>query len=482
MKHEVLRRPGLCALRVGVLLAMSSLAVAQTHVAQKLDFPSCVERALAQNPDMEMSRAQIEQAAAAVRQAEAGFLPRLNLSMTGTYSNDALNVFGMKLNQRDATFGDFGFGQFDASNPNILNVAPNDLNYPGGTGNVNTRIELLVPVYNGGLVDSYVQQARAMVAASQEGDAAARQTLIKQVAMAYEGIHAARAFVKVAEQARLASEEYVRIAEKMLAQGVSLKSDYLLAQVRLDDVRVQLAQARNQEAVAQDQLRLLLGMPLEMPIEMGQPVEIPGVEGAPEALQREALDNNPQLKAARHQLSSMNAGVEAARAAGRPQVNLMARQDWNDAGLEFGANSYTVAGVLSWSAFDGGATHAAVDKAQAARIEMDAKLRQAEDGVRLQVRDAARKAQEIENRITARQRALAQAEEAVRLMRKRYENGLATMLELLTAQAQQDKANADLISARYEQVVQRVEWMRILGRLTPDKLGGKPANSAGAAS
>ena len=234
--------------------------------------------------------------------------------------------------------------------------------------------------------------------------------------------------------------------------------------------------------MAQDQLRLLLGIPLETSIEIGQPVDIPGVEGLPEALQREALDNNPQLNAVRHQLSGMSAGVEAARAAGRPQVNLMARQDWNDSGLEFGANSYTVAGVLSWSAFDGGATHAAVDKAQAARIEMDAKLRQAEDGVRLQVRDAARKAQEIENRITARQRALAQAEEAVRLMKKRYENGLATMLELLTTQAQQDKANADLISARYEQVVQRVEWMRILGRLTPDKLGGKPANSAGAAS
>ena len=53
-------------------------------------------------------------------------------------------------------------------------------------------------------------------------------------------------------------------------------------------------------------------------------------------------------------------------------------------------------------------------------------------------------------------------------MKKRYENGLATMLELLTAQAQQDKAHADLISARYEQVVQRAEWMRLLGRLTPE--------------
>ena len=470
MKHDVLQQPTPLALWVWPLLALLAASHAQAEVVQTLDFPACVTRALSQNPDMEMTQAQIEQASAAVREAEASWMPRLNLSMTGTYSNDALNVFGMKLNQRQATFGDFGFGQFDGANPDILNVAPNDLNNPSATGNVNSRIELLVPVYNGGLVASYVNKARAQVRAAQEGDAAARQTLVKQVVMAYEGIHAARAFVKVGEQARLASQEYVRIAEKMLAQGVSLKSDYLMAQVRLDDVQVQLAQARNQEAVALDQLHILLGMSLDSPLQVGHSVIIPPVDGSPEALQSEALANNPQLNAARYQLTGVSAGVDAARAAGLPQVNLMARQDWNAPTLELAAPSYTVAGVLSWNAFDGGATAAAVDRAQAARIEMQARLRQAEDGLRLQLRDAARKAQEIDDRLVARERALKQAEEAVRLMKKRYENGLATMLELLTTQAQQDKANADLISARYEQVVQRAEWMRLLGRLTPEKL------------
>ncbi|MGD9888007.1 MAG: TolC family protein [Halothiobacillaceae bacterium] len=471
MKHDVLSRFKPRVLLVSSLLAVLAAGAAQADAVQRLDFPACVARALAQNPDMEITQAQIEQASSAVREAEAGWMPRLNLSMTGTYSNDALNVFGMKLNQRQATFGDFGFGQFDATNPNILTLTPNDLNNPGGTGNVNSRIEFLVPVYNGGLVASYVEKARAQVRAAQEGDAAARQALVKQVLMAYEGIHAARAFVKVGEQARLASQEYVRISEKMLAQGVSLKSDYLMAQVRLDDVQVQLAQARNQEAVALDQLHMLLGMSLDSPVQIGDSIVIPPVDGSPEALQSEALANNPQLNAVRHQLTGVSAGVDAARAAGLPQVNLMARQDWNDPSLEFSSSSYTVAGVLSWNAFDGGATAAAVDRAQAARIEMQAKLRQAEDGLRLQVRDAARKAKEIDDRLVARARALTQAEEAVRLMKKRYENGLATMLELLTAQAQQDKANADLISARYEQVVQRAEWMRLLGRLTPEKLG-----------
>ncbi len=466
------------------MLAMLAAGAAKADAVQRLDFPACVTRALAQNPEMEMTKAQIEQANAAVRQAEAGWLPRLNLSITGTYSNDALNVFGMKLSQRQATFGDFGFGQFDAMNPNILNVQPDDLNYPGGTGNVNSRIELLVPVYNGGMVESYVQQARAQVRAAQDGDAAARQALVKQVAMAYEGIHAARAFVKVGEQARVASQEYVRIAKSMLAQGVALKSDLLMAQVRLDDVQVQLAQARNQEAVALDQLHILLGLPLDAPLQLGASVSLPAADGSAEAGQNEALANNPQLKAVRHQLAGVSAGVDTARAAGLPQVNLLARQDWNDPGLEFSSSSYTVAGVVSWNAFDGGAVAASVDRAQAARIEIKAKLRQAEDGLRLQVRDAARKAQEIEERLVARERARVQAEEAVRLTKKRYENGLATMLELLTAQAQQDKANADLISARYEQVVQRAEWMRLLGRLTPDHIDphDSPAPSKAAVS
>lgn len=451
--------------------ALLLLSLAAGVRAETLTFPACVERALAQNPDMEVSRAQMDQAAAAVRQAEAGWMPRLNLSMTGTYSNDALNVFGMKLNQRQATFGDFGFGQFDATNPQILNVAPNDLNYPAATGNVNPRIELLVPVYNGGLVESYVQQARSQVRAAQEGDAAARQGLIKQVAMAYQGIHAARAFVTVGEQARTASAAYAHTAEKMLAQGVALKADVLLAQVNLDDVNVQLAQAKNAEAMAQDQLHLLLGLPLDAPLEVGASIALPAPTGASAEWQAQAMAHNPELKAVRHQLSGLQSGVDAARAAGAPQLNLMARQDWNTASFDEVASSYTVGGVLSWNAFDGGANAAGVDRAQASRIEMSARVRKAEDGLRLQVRDTARKAQELDDRVLARERALTQSEEAVRLMKKRYDNGLATMVELLGVQAKQDKANADLISARYEQVMQRAEFMRLLGQLTPEQIG-----------
>jgi outer membrane protein TolC len=162
--------------------------------------------------------------------------------------------------------------------------------------------------------------------------------------------------------------------------------------------------------------------------------------------------------------------VEAARASYRPQFNVMLRGDANDEDMEMGATSYTVAGVLSWTAFDGGITKAGVDRAEAQRTELAAKLRQAEDGIGFQVGDARRKALEAEGKIAARETAVEQATEAQRLVKKRYENGVATLIELLSAQAQLDKARGDLVAARYELAVNRAELKRAVGVLSAEQL------------
>lgn len=462
----MIEKQALRPLVLGVMLAM----LGQAAQAETLSFQQCVERALSQNPDIEVSQAQINQAQAAVRQAEANHMPKVNLSMTGTYTNDALNAFGLKLSQRQATFGDFGAGEFNPADPNVLKIAPRDLNHPGGTGNINTRIEVLVPVYNGGMVESYVRQARAYTRAAQAGDAHARQMLIKNVLMAYQGVHTARAYVKVGEQAQAASEEYVRITERLLQQGMAVKSDVLTAKVHRDDVKLQLARARNAEAAALDQLHLLLGMPLEAPLDVGPELAPLPLQGELPELQQKAKDAHPALQAMRHQLEGVTANVDVARAGLLPQFNVMLRQDWNDQALGFESSSYTVAGVLSWNAFDAGGTSAAVDRAQAARIETAAKLRQTEEGIQFQVREALRKSREADEAVAARELAAEQADEAQRLVKKRYENGLATMVELLAAQTQLDKAQADLVAARYEQVVQRAELKRAVGLLSVEQL------------
>jgi outer membrane protein TolC len=201
---------------------------------------------------------------------------------------------------------------------------------------------------------------------------------------------------------------------------------------------------------------------------------LPGLlDGGDAELRARARDNHPGLQAMRHQVDAAGAQVNVACAGAKPQFNVMTKYDWNSDSLGLDAGSYTVAGVLSWTAFDGGSTHAGIDRVQAQRAELVAKLRQAEEGVGYQITEAKRKALEADTRIAARKVAVEQATEAQRLVKKRYENGVGTLIELLAAQAQLDKARADQIAAEYELAVNRAELKRAAGVLAAEQLSEK---------
>ena len=448
---------------VAFVISLLSVSSAQ---ADTLSFKQCVDTALKQNFDLVASRAQIEQAQAGLDQARATRMPKLTASINAMGSNDALNAFGMKLSQRSATFNDFGLSQYTG----VGTVAPDSLNYPGFVTNVNTRLELQIPIYTGGMISSGIQQAQLYIQAARNGDAAARQKVIFQVLQAYQGVHTARAYLGVSKQAEAAADSQVSMMEKLVKSGVIVKSDLLSAKVRLQDVRVQRAQAENAVTSALDQLHLLLGMPLSEPLNVGSSVSVKATTMSTETLRQTAIANNPGVNALRRQVEASHANIGIAAAAYKPQVGLMLRQDWNDQKLGFSANSYTVGGTVSWTAFDGGVTTAIVARARAAQDEITAKLAQAEAGVTYQAEDARRKAQEAEQRLSARQLGSEQAEEAASLVNKRYVNGVTTITEQLAAQAQLDKARADVIAAEYDVTIQRANLKLTLGQLEADPL------------
>lgn len=438
-----------------IRLALGMLLLATHASAGPITLREAAEAALIRNSDLAISQARVQQAEAAIRQAEGARLPNLGLGFSATRSNDALGVFGFKLRQRDVADSDFL----------IANI-----NEPGALSNFNTYLEIQAPLYTGGLITSRIEQARAQTTAARQGDESVRQQIIQQTLEAYQGVHAARAYIKVSEEGIAAAEEYVRVAERLQREGVAIKSDVLSARVHMEEARVKAMEARRMEAGALDRLKVLTGRPLNETIDVGPEVIPTMPEGDVEALRQRALAEHPGLKAVRSQLDAARARIDGARAGGRPQVSLMGRQDWNDNKLGLDASSYTVGGVLSWKVFDGGVTGGAVDQAQAEHQESAARLRQAEDEIGLMVAEARRRALEAESRIAAREAAVAQAEEAQRLIRKRYENGVTTLVELLNGQAQLDRARADWVAARRDLAVARAELRRAVGILTVEQL------------
>ncbi len=423
--------------------------------AEDMNLRQCVALALTQNPELLASSARIEQANAAITQAQRSYLPKITTSITASRSNDPLNVFGMKLMQQSVVQEDF---------------IVQKLNAPGDYSNINTRLQAEMPLYTGGLIDSYVRQAQGYLAAAQSGDTAARQQLTFMVYQAFDGVSTAGAFADVAAQGVKAAESFVKTAENLVAQGVLVKSELLSAKVHLSNVKVQLEQARNQEAIANEQLKMLMGLPLDAPVSLVKGAGIANCECELPRIHEKAQQNNPQLAALRMQAESTGAALDGAKAAYLPTVGLMARQDWNDSNLALNNNSYTVAGVLNWTLTDFGVTNATVDRARATQSELNAKVKKAEQEVAFKVSEAYRKQYEAQNRVVSLQMNVEQAEEAARLVRQRHEGGVATITEVLVSETQLLKAKADLIAARQDVNVQRATLRMLVGELDENYL------------
>lgn len=462
----------------GVALAAESAPLAVTSpshtqaTALSLSIKDAIDKALRQNPSMHLSQARISRAQGAVDQASGNLLPKLDLSFTGMASDNPLNVFGMKLNQRQATFNDFGAGQF--TGPASLNIAPDNLNNPGWHHNFQTSLKLSVPIYNGGKIREMRAKAEAYVRAAQSGDEAARQQLIFEVVKAYAAVDTAKAFTKVMEQAATAARSYRDLSKKLFAQGVVSKSDLLHAEVNLGDIQLREQQAQDQLANAFDGLRAVTGLDAGQPITVTDQVQLSQPNGNLVEARRRALDENPGLKALSDQIDAAHAGVAAARSVYKPHVNLMAQQDWNSEQIGLRNHSYTVGGVVSWNILDFGARSGAVDQAEAEVNTAMAKRQENANKLMTQIGQIWRAAELADQRVKVRTLAITQNEEAARLEKLRYQQGLSTMTNLLQSQADLDKARAELVQARYELTLQRSALLLAEGHLTPDQITASP--------
>jgi len=126
--------------------------------------------------------------------------------------------------------------------------------------------------------------------------------------------------------------------------------------------------------------------------------------------------------------------------------------------------------VLSWDLFDFGSRNGALDRAQAGVIRGRGALRQAQDQLRLKIDEAWQEVNLAETRLQLKHDAVSDATEAARLAKLRYAQGVETFTQLITTQAALDKARADVVAARYQQVMAQAGLLLALGQLEPQSI------------
>jgi outer membrane protein TolC len=230
--------------------------------------------------------------------------------------------------------------------------------------------------------------------------------------------------------------------------------DVLQAQVA--EAEAQLAVARADAAVqnASAGLNLLLNLPLDERFALTNVLERRHPSGTLDLAIARAQRERPELADLRARMDVARAALELARSGGRPNVVLGGAYDLGGSpSAATGGWSVALSATLSLS--DGGLTREHVREAEARLAQLRLLEADRRRVVELEVRQAWLALVQAEAEIAAASAGTVQAREAARLADLRYQGGVGTSLEIISAQAALSRAEAAMVQALFSHSLAR---------------------------
>ncbi len=435
-----------------VLVMLLMFAVATySYAADMLTLDRAIEIALGNNQGLKAADAQIEAADAGVLRSTSGFLPKIAMSETWSRTDNPLMVLGTKLNQEIVTPADF--------NPAVINN-------PEAISNYNTRLAVTQPIFNGGREYIGRTQARLAKDASIQDRERVRQETVYNVVKAYYSLLLSREYHKVALQSLETSDANVKLAEARFKAGAVLQSDLLRARVQLAEVKEMLTRSQNNIKLAAASLNFAMGVPQGTEYEVSGALAVQDQHSDVNSLISEAAAKRPDLIAVELNRKNAEKSVTMARTDYLPSLNVMGQMDWNsDRFAGDDGRSWAVMAVLQWNLFDGLVTKSKVKEAVATSSRMASLEEQTRSAVQLQVRQAYYNVTASIDRIEATASSVQEAEEGLRIVQKRYENGMTTFVDVLGAENALIRARTNSLQALYDNNIARAELKLAVGTL-----------------
>ncbi len=415
-----------------------------------------LEQALAlaeqHSPVLQASRQDVKAAEAQHQIAQSAYLPKVEAVETFTNTNNPTLAFGTLLNQ-----GRFTQAGFDINN----------LNRPGTVENYRFALSLVQPVYNGGRERLGVAMAEIGQSASAQGLESTRQQVLFSVTRSYYDLVLAKAVVGVTRDTVSIAESNAKQIQSRYERGLTVKSDVLQAEVRLAALREEAIRADQRMRVATMSLRHAIGLNEEVDTSEILTQE-EAVEKNLEATIARALEERPDFLMLLEEVRKAGVGIKMAKSAFLPNLNLQTSYELNNTApfSQNGSNNYIALGVLSFNLFNGMGDAAAVRKARAqenrAREWLAAKRR----AIEVEVVEAFYGLAAARQRLKVSEQAVAQAEENLRIVRNRYNNGIAPVIDLLNAEIFLNQARQNRMGAIYDDLVGRFRLDLVAGQLT----------------
>lgn len=402
---------------------------------KELSLDEAITTALNNNRSVQLANADISIAAAGYKQTEAIYLPQVGLSYTGMSTNNPLNAFGFKLQQKSVSQSDF--------NPDLLN-------HPGGTPDFSASLNVQQPLVN---MDMVYQRkgAEKQIEVYQYKKQRTQEYIRFEVQKAYLQLQLTYKSVTVLEEALATTKALLLFTDNHYKQGLVQKSDLLNVQVQVSSVENNLAKARSNIRNASDYLSLLMGSPSGM---------VYTTTGAAE-ITAELADSISAVSANRSDFVAMKKAIEASdlmiqsgKMSYLPKLNAFGSYQLNDSRmLGFGAGAYLAGIRLSWDIFKGNATKNSLATQTLERNKLGVQLAQQQEQGNTELVKTKRDLSDIQFEITQYTAAIDQASESLRILQNRYEQGLVNTTDIMMGTTQLSQQKLALAQAIYNRNV-----------------------------
>ncbi len=406
--------------------------------AGALSLSAAVDIALCRNPATRSSWAAAREQAAALGVAESATLP--TIEATGSESR----LYGKH-----------------------VAISGESVTTPQNTRDL--ALNLSWTLYNFGGIGANIKGNRLLLdAAANTLNSVSQQTVLTVVQAFYTDV-SANAALAAAKGTEAAYARSVEIADALQKSGLTSLSDVLQAETAYDQAVLSRVQYQYEANAANGALSVAIGSPADLTLKIDAqpvPVSIPPFAARMADLMAQAKLQRPDLAAAVAQRDAAVANVTVARAVGRPSISIQAgRSDSTTTGIP--TQNYSQVGIyVTVPIFSGFKVAYGVRQAQAALESSEANVDKIILQVSSDVWNAYNSLDSANQQLSATATLVKTADKNYEVALGRYQGGIGTILDLLTAQSAAASAAQARISAELSWQVSRGQLALALGHLS----------------
>lgn len=419
--------------------------------AYPLTLKQTLELAERNNRDLEVSRLQIEQQKAAVREAQAGLFPTLDLQSVFTRARSAGGTIGIRSAQAEATARAGGDEQAARQQDLLTGGQTFRRNVADDSTSWDSSIQINYDLYTSGSRSARRKSAAGRLRASELAMERVREQLRLDATGDYYDLQEADEQVRINAKAVENSLQSLKDTQLQERVGLGTRFDVLRSEVQLANNQQQLTNSQANQIIRRRQIAQRLSLPEYVTVIAGDDVKKESIwKPSLEQTIVFAYKGRVELEEQLVQRDISESERKQALSALGPRIQLRASYDLQKifeqpvAGL---AGGYSLSAVAQWRLFDGGAARAQADQRVVDGKIAEVRFTQTRNTVRFQVEQAYANQISNDKNIDTTSTALFQASEALRLAKLRFQAGVGTQTDVINAETDLTRAEGNRVTA-----------------------------------